>query len=513
MLSNLPAPHSIWLLGEAPNFPALSADLDVDVAIIGGGITGLTAAQRLKAAGKRVVVLEARDIGHGTTGGTTAHLTEAVDTRYHVLEKDFGREGARLVASASKEAISTIEQLAHLHAADCEFERLPGYLYSERESDVGELHEEWEAAGRAGLEVELQRESPLPFPVSAALRFAGQAAFHPFKYVRGLARSVDGGGSFVFERTRVLEVHEGDRCRLVTSQGVVTATSVIVATHVPLNRLFLHTKLGHYQSYVVAVEAERVPPRALYWDTDDPYHYTRLVTDEADRNRNLLIVGGEDHRTGDDDDTAGRYEALLAYADGKFGVKRVAGRWSAQLMEPIDGLPYIGHNSLSSRVFVATGYSGNGMTFGTVAGILLSELIAGREHPWATLFAATRIKPVAGGREFVHENAPIGMYLVGDRLRGLNGKVDDVGPDEGKVLVIDGKRLALYREPGGALHAVSAVCPHLGCIVHFNNAERTWDCPCHGSRFTTRGAILDGPALTGLAPADVTPQPADESRS
>jgi glycine/D-amino acid oxidase-like deaminating enzyme/nitrite reductase/ring-hydroxylating ferredoxin subunit len=500
MPPTLPAPHSLWLEGEAPNFPALSADLDVDVAIIGGGITGLTAAVLLKASGKRVAVIEARDIGHGTTGGTSAHLTEAIDTRYHTLEKDFGQEGTRLVASASKDAIATIERLARTHASDCDFERLPGYLYSERESDLGALHAEWEAAGRAGLDVQLARESPLPFPVTAAIRFGGQAAFHPFKYVRGLSRAADGEGSFVHERTRALEIHEGDRCRVVTEHGVVTAESVIMATHTPLNRLFLQTKIGHYQSYVVAVETERVPPRALYWDTDDPYHYTRLVTDETDRNLSLLIVGGEDHRTGAEADTEARYAALLSYADAKFGVKRVVRRWSAQLMEPVDGLPYIGHNSGSSRVFVATGYSGNGLTFGTIAGTLLPELIAGREHPWASLFSATRVKPVAAAVDFLEENAPIGMYMVGDRLRGLGGKVEDVAPGQGKVLVVDGKRLALYREPDGALHAVSAICPHLGCVVHWNDAERTWDCPCHGSRFTTGGAVLEGPSLSGLAP-------------
>ncbi len=500
MSSTLPTPGSLWLTGESPNFPALAGDLDVDVVIVGGGITGLTAAIRAKASGKRVALLEARDIGHGTTGGTSAHLTEAVDTRYHTLEKDFGREGARLVASASKEAIATIEQLARVHAPDADFERLPGYLYSERESDLGELHEEWEAATRAGLQVTLERSSPLPFPVSAALRFGAQAAFHPFRYVRGLARAVDGQGSVVHERTRALEIHEEERCRVITAHGVVTADAVIVATHVPLDRIFLHTKIGHYQSYVVAVEAERMPPRALYWDTDDPYHYTRLVTDETEGNRSLLIIGGEDHRTGAESDTEARYSALLAYADAKFGVKRVARRWSAQLMEPIDGLPYIGHDAASSRVFVATGYSGNGLTFGTVAGILLAELVAGRDHPWAALFSATRIKPIAGAKEFIHENAPIGVYLIGDRLRGLGGSLEDVAPGEGKVLVVEGKRLALYRETDGQLHAVSAVCPHLGCIVRFNDAERTWDCPCHGSRFTVKGAVLDGPALSGLAP-------------
>jgi glycine/D-amino acid oxidase-like deaminating enzyme/nitrite reductase/ring-hydroxylating ferredoxin subunit len=498
MPSILPPPHSLWLEGEAPNFPALSTDLEVDVAIIGGGEARDAAAVRLKASGKRVAVLEARDIGHGTTGGTSAHLTEAVDTRYGRLEKDFGRDGARLVANASKDAIAAIEQLARAHSINCDFERLPGYLYSERESDLEALHEEWEAAGRAGLDVQLERESPLPFPVSAALRFGGQAAFHPFKYVRGLSRAADGDGSYVYERTRVLEIHEDERCRLVTERGVVTAESVIMATHTPLNWLLLHPKIGHYQSYVLAVEAERVPSRALYWDTDDPYHYTRLVTDEADRNRNLLIIGGEDHRTGAETDTEARYAALLAYADAKFGVKRVARRWSAQLMEPVDGLPYIGQNSGSSRVYVATGYSGNGLTFGTVAGMMLPELIAGRDHPWAALFAATRVKPLAAALDFVQENAPIGMYMVGDRLRGLGGKVEDVAPGEGKVMVVDGKRLALYREPSGELHSVSAVCPHLGCIVHFNAAERTWDCPCHGSRFTTSGAILDGPAMSGL---------------
>jgi glycine/D-amino acid oxidase-like deaminating enzyme/nitrite reductase/ring-hydroxylating ferredoxin subunit len=491
--------RSFWV-ATAPgrSFPPLPGDLRVDVAIVGGGITGITAALLLKRAGKRVAVLEAQRVGEGVTGYTTAHLTEAIDARYATLIGRFGLEGAKLAARASRAGIERIAAFVRELGIDCGFQRLPGYLYTERDGDLGALHDEYEAARKVGLAVTMSEEVPLPFKARAGVRFEDQAQFHVRKYVMPLAEAVAGDGCHVFEDTRVEAVHHELPCRIETPRGTVHADHVIVAANVPLNRLFLQTKIAHYRSYAIAARTTQLGLKGLFWDTDDPYHYLRSATAGGE---DVVVIGGEDHKTGQEEDTVACYVRLVAYARERFAVTAIRYRWSAQVIEPVDGLPFIGRNSLSSHVFVATGYSGNGMTFGTMAGMLLVDEVLGRANPWASLFDATRIKPLASARDFIAENVDFPLHLVGDRLRRPDAKdVADVKAGEGKIVAAGGERLAVFRRDDGGLHVVSAICPHLGCQVHFNNAERTWDCPCHGSRFATDGELLNGPATCGLAP-------------
>jgi glycine/D-amino acid oxidase-like deaminating enzyme/nitrite reductase/ring-hydroxylating ferredoxin subunit len=490
-LPNRSTSHWIATAPGAPH-PPLEGDAEVDVAILGAGITGITAALLLQRAGKRVAILEAQRVAEGVTGYTTAHLTEAIDTRYASLARSFGVEGARLAAEASRGAIDLIERLVREKTIHCGFTRLPGYLFTDRDEEIESLHEEYEAARSASVDVDITDHVPLPFATRAAVVFANQAQFHVRAYLLALVDELVRGGALVCERTRALSVEENEPCVVRTQRGTVRATWVIEATNSPLNRVFLQTKIASYRSYVVAAEIGDAPLRGLFWDTKDPYHYLRMSGD-------LLIAGGEDHKTGTEEATHLRYERLAAWLGARFEVRELRDRWSAQVLEPVDGLPFIGRNSMSKRVFVATGYGGNGMTFGTVAAMIFFDEILGRKNAWAELFQATRVKPVAGLQQYVTENVDYPKHMIGDRLRRAEARdTSEIRPGAGKIVRVHGRKLAVYRDDEGALHAVSPVCSHLGCHVQFNDAERTWDCPCHGSRFSPDGRVVNGPATKPL---------------
>ena len=492
-----PITHPLWSQNsEAETHAALSRDLETDVIIVGAGITGMSAALRLAEAGKRVVVLEARTIASGVTLGTTAHVTEAIDTRYQEIESTFGKEASRLVASASRAAIDHIARRAQTLAIECDLARVPGFLYTEGADDIDMLAKELTAAKAAGLPVTMSDVPGLPFRTAGAVRFDDQLRIEPYAYVMGLTRAAVALGVRIFENTRVVELIENGGVEARTDAGCwVRGQAAFCATHSPLNKILLHTKLGHYQSYVAAFQGRTVGD-ALYWDTADPYHYLRNANVRGD---SYLVVGGEDHKTGTEEHTQISFERLLVYAREHFGTDRPDFHWSAQVVESIDGLPYIGRNAASKHIYTATGYSGNGITFGTIAALLVTDLITGVPNKWADLFHATRVKASAIG-SFLRENKDVPAYLIGERLSPPEvSSTLQIDCDQGRTMKVKGERLAVYRDRGGALHAVSAICPHMGCLVHFNDAERTWDCPCHGSRFGTDGRVIDGPAMTNLA--------------
>jgi glycine/D-amino acid oxidase-like deaminating enzyme/nitrite reductase/ring-hydroxylating ferredoxin subunit len=497
----LPASNvSLWIdTRSAPRLAALPAGVETDVLVVGAGITGLTAALLLQEAGRRVVVVEALQLAHGVSGHTTAHVTEAVDAGYRKIRSDFGKDGARVVARSSRAAIELIRSFARTVTPRCDFTPVPGFLYTESVGDVDALEDEMEAAREAGLVVSMTREVPLPFPVEAAVRYEDQARFHPRRYLVPLAEEIVRRGGRVFTDTRVLDFESGTPCRVETDRGPISAGHVLFATHSPLNRLFLQTKVYPYRSYVLALRVDRPIADALFWDTAEPYHYVRQ---QKVGREDLLIVGGEDHKVGHETDTFSRYENLLAWARDRFAVRSVEYRWSAQVLEPADGLPYIGRIPQAENVLVATGYSGNGMTFGTMAAILMRDLVLGRANEWAEVYSAGRIKPLAAAKDFVVENADVAARFVLDRLRVPGASESELLPGEGRVVEAEGRKIAVFRPEHGPETAVSAVCTHLGCIVNWNAGEQTWDCPCHGSRFGTDGSVIDAPATRPLERQD-----------
>jgi glycine/D-amino acid oxidase-like deaminating enzyme/nitrite reductase/ring-hydroxylating ferredoxin subunit len=491
--------QSLWIATHrGGRFPALVSDLSVDVAIVGGGITGLTAATLLKRAGLSVAVIEAERVAEGVSGHTTAHLTEALDRGYEDLITDFGEDHARLAAESGRAALLRIAGFVREEGIDCDFAKLPAYKYTEDPEALPKLEAERVAAARIGVEISLIHDVPLPFKVAGALRFDNQAQFHAHRYLLPLAHAIPDGRSHVFEQTWVVDIEDGAPCRVVTETATVTARDVIVATHVPLKSTFLQTKIAPYRSYVLALSLKSgaMPLAGLFWDTEDPYHYVRS---QASDKGPLLLVGGEDHKTGQEEDTVGRFEALLGFASRRFPVASVAYRWSAQVIEPVDGLPFIGRDAASQHVYVGTGYSGTGMTLGTVAGMLNSDLILGRQNPWKDLYDPSRFTPAASVVDYVKENLDVAVHLVADRLKGPAAlSLAEVAKGEGKIVEIEGHKTAVFRDERGLLHAVSPVCTHQGCLVAFNDAEKTWDCPCHGSRFDKDGKVLNGPAPRSL---------------
>lgn len=488
---------SVWMHDVAlPHFPTLDQLGDIDVLVVGGGISGLTTALLLQRAGYRTAVLDQHQLGSGETGRTSAHLTEFPDAGYSRLAIDFGGDGARLVAQSTREAIGLIESLSR--EIPCDFQRVSGYLFSERRSDGDRLRDEATHARDAGVVVHELASAPLPFSTEGALEFPDQAQFHPLKYLAGLIRLYADAGGSISEGTHVREIDEfGGACRVRTDRSVLHGKYVVTVTDAPITGgTLLDTKLRANRSYVIAVRVpERAIPHGLFWDTDDPYHYIRTALTTAGT---LVIVGGEDHRvgTGADSDT---FNTLEQYTGERFPVEAVVRHWSGQIMEPVDGLPYIGPREQDSHVLVATGYGGNGLTFGTVAAQLLTDSITGQSNAYAALYAPDRLLAARQWARYAAQNLPAAWTLVTDMLPlPVKASVEDLKPGEARILRLDGQKAAAARDLDGTLHVVSPTCTHMGCEVAWNTVEQTWDCPCHGSRYDVDGAVIHGPATSPL---------------
>ncbi|NEQ23838.1 MAG: FAD-dependent oxidoreductase [Microcoleus sp. SIO2G3] len=495
---------SIWqAVASSTTYPPLTRDLAVDVAIVGGGITGLTTALLLKRAGLSVAVLEALEIETSATSHTTGHISEVPDIGYQELIGNFGEDAARQVARSRRAAIDRIASFVQEEQIDCGFAYLPGYLYSESYSDLDQLEANAKAARKLGVEATTTTALPLPFPTTKGIVFPNQAQFDGVAYVQALARSIDGGGSYVFEQTRVVDISGDAPTRVYTRQGTIAAQKVVLATHTPIHDI---TKLQDvylaavravpYQSYVLAVKVRSPIPEGLFWDTADPYHYTRKANHPEFGE--LLIVGGADHRTGAVENTLESYEQLEAYVRSRYHVESIPYRWSSQWFEPTDGLPFIGTAALHPNIYLATGFSGNGISYGTIAGITISDSILERKNSWIDLYSPGRIKPIANAARFIAQNLNISSHFVLDRFKREVKTVAEIPPGSGKLLEINGEQIAAYRDEDGTLHTLSAVCTHLGCIVNWNAAEKSWDCPCHGGRFTCTGQVLTGPQVKDL---------------
>lgn len=499
------ATTSVWMATAViPSRPALLEDVKADVCVVGAGIAGLTTAYLLTEEGRSVVVLDDGPIAGGETSRTTAHLVNALDDRYFDLESMHGEKGARLAAMSHTAAIDRIEAIVAKEKIDCDFERLDGYLFVPPGESTEVLDKELEAAHRAGLNnVERIGRAPLEhFDTGTCLRFPRQAQFHPLKYLAALSQVIEQKGGRIFNNTHAKEFKGGASSQVKTSKGpVVSAGSIVVATNTPVNDwVAIHTKQAAYRTYVIGM---RVPTgsvtKALYWDTPDPYHYVRLQEAEG---HDVLIVGGEDHKTGQADDADERFDRLESWTRERFpSAGQREFQWSGQVMEPIDGLAYIGRNPGDENIYVVTGDSGNGMTHGTIAGILLTELISGRKNEWESLYDPSRIS-LRAAPEFAKENLNVAAQYADYATPGDVDEAGNIAAGEGALMRHGLKKVAAYRDSEGTLHKCSAVCPHLGCIVGWNSTEKTWDCPCHGSRFDPYGEVINGPANVGLGSAE-----------
>ncbi|MEX2176499.1 MAG: FAD-dependent oxidoreductase [Pirellulaceae bacterium] len=497
---------SLWMkTANVGKRSPLSADTSADVCIVGAGIAGLTTAYLLASEGRSVVLLDDGPVAGGQSQRTTAHLSSALDDRYAEVEKIHGEEGIRLAAESHSGAIERIESIVKMEKIECDFTRLDGYLFVPPDKSDDILDKELEAAHRAGLSgVEIVARAPLQsFDTGRCLKFPRQGQFHPLKYFAGLADAIERLGGRIFSGTHVETVEGGEKPHVKVKGGpTVQAKAVVVSTNQPINDLLaIHTKQAPYLTYAIGAE---IPAgsvgRALYWDTLREYHYLRLQP--GTNGNDVLIVGGEDHKAGQADDQSQRWGRLESWARERFPMMgKVEYQWSGMVMETTDGLAFIGPNpGDKENIYVATGDSGMGMTHGTIGGILLTDLIQGRENPWSKIYDPSR-KPIWGmaWKEYLVENANVAKEYVVDWIGGGDvSSPDDIATGSGAVLREGLSKVAVFRDNNGSLHRCSAVCTHLGCIVHWNDAEKTWDCPCHGSRFDPLGAVISGPANAPL---------------
>jgi glycine/D-amino acid oxidase-like deaminating enzyme/nitrite reductase/ring-hydroxylating ferredoxin subunit len=488
---------SPWFADEPDvNFPGLDGDVRTDVVVVGAGITGLTLARMLVDAGVRVVVIDAGPVCAGVTGYTTAKVTALHRLIYGELVERHGEERARAYAVANESAVKRVAAFAEADAIDCDLVRAPAVTYTQRREHVADVEREVETARKLGLAVEFTTTTSLPYPVLAAVRLDNQLHLHPRRYCLGLARQVVAQGGSVHEHTRARGVESGLSGVIVQSNnGTIHADRAVLATHMPfLDRGGFFAREHPYRSYALAGRLGQAAPAGMYISVEDPTRSLRPAP------RGRLIVGGEGHKTGQETDTRRHYAALESWAREHFDLESIDYRWSAQDYHTVDGYPYVGQlTAREERVFVATGFRKWGMTNGTAAAQILADRILGRGNAWADAFDATRIAPGPSAVGFLKENLGVARHFVADRVAALRAPTaDSLAPGEGGIARHNGVRAACYRDEEGSLHAVSMTCTHLGCQVTFNTAERTWDCPCHGSRFDTDGRVLEGPAVRDL---------------
>lgn len=507
--------ESLWINTQSvPKFPKLEKNLDADVCVVGAGIAGLSTAYLLMKEGKSVCVLEDSEIGSGQTGRSTAQFVTALDDRYFKIERIHGLKNAKLAAQSHVAAISKVRQIIQEELIDCDMESIPGYLFAHDDPRTDILDREFEAIKRIELQgVEELETVPLSFFNSGpCLRFPDQLQLNPVKYLNALSKCIIDDGGKIFTQTRVVRVEGGEDAFVITNDGfIVHCKDIVVATNAPINDLFaIHTKQAAYRTYVVSF---KIPPgsveKGLYWDTLDPYHYIRLQKSpepNADIPYEILIVGGEDHKTGQEDNPSACFDRLITWTRNRFPMAGLlVAQWSGQVMEPADGLAFLGHNPMDKdNVYVITGDSGNGMTHCTIGALIITDQILGHENPWKKLYSPSRVS-LKATPTFLRENANVAAQYGEWFTSHPKPDFSELKADEGIVYRDGTKMIAAYKEGDGDVRLMSASCPHLGGIVHWNSVEKSWDCPCHGSRFDCKGRVIEGPAFTDLKELD-TPQ-------
>ena len=495
---DLKSPWQADLTSSATTIPEKISETIFDCLVVGGGITGLSTALLLQKAGKNVMLAEANSIGFGTTGGTSAHINNFADTTYKEVESAFGKEGASLFARAIAEGQDLIRENINDYKIECDYDSKTAIVYAEDDDQVEQLTSLFAGLAMVGIHARFTDIIPVSIPFKKAISIENQAQFHPLKYLQGLQKAYLTAGGNLAEHTRINKVSTSNDIHIAeSSQMTIRAKSVIYATHMPPNINVMNLKLAPYRSYVLGVKlkSDKYPDELVY-DLQEPYHYFRTHTIEGEK---LLIAGGNDHKTGHEDPEK-QMADLEKYIRKYFNVSSVKYKWSSQYYVPVDGLPYIGQMPLTKNgIYCATGFNGNGMMLGSVAAKILTDLVIKGENIYKELFDPCRVKPIDSFKEFVTENADVAYHLVADRF-GIHetDSLKRIEPGTGKLVEIDGKKVAAYRDEKGTIHALSPTCTHMGCIVNWNQEEKSWDCPCHGARFDIDGKVLTGPATIDL---------------
>jgi glycine/D-amino acid oxidase-like deaminating enzyme/nitrite reductase/ring-hydroxylating ferredoxin subunit len=492
-------PTSYWLAStEDTNYPALNQDINVNAAIIGGGMAGILTAKLLKDSGLNVAVLEVNKIVQGTTGHTTAKITSQHSLIYYKIQSQMGIEMARQYAEANETAIHTISKIIKEKNIECDFISQPAYVFTQSDDYVKDIEREAQVTADLGIKSSYLEDIPLPFKVKAALRFDEQAQFHPRKFLLPIAKEIPGGGSYLFEQTEAVDILGDGPYTVLTKNGYkVNAPIVVIASHFPFydKRGLYFTRIYPERSYALAITAQEKYLGGMYINAENP---TRSLRSQPFDKGELIIIGGEHHKTGQGEPTENHYEKLLQFANEIYTVKDAPYRWSTQDCMTLDGVPYVGQlTSRTKNLFVTTGFGKWGMTNSMVSAMLLRDLIVNGDSPWAPVYSPSRFTPGASVKNFIIENLNVAGKLIEGKLEYLQENVE-INPDEGEIIGVNGQRVGAYKDKEGKLHLVDTTCTHLGCEVEWNSAERSWDCPCHGSRFSVDGEVIEGPALDPL---------------
>lgn len=504
-----PFPESYWISNAAvPHHPSLEEDISVDVVVVGAGITGITTAYLLTKAGKKVALLESGRPLHGTTGHTTAKITAQHDLIYAELLDHFGEEKTRLYYEANREAGDFIRRIVQEKEINCGWSDQDAVLYAQTDQGLDRIKKEYEAYRKLAIQGDFVHSAPLPFPVQGALVMHGQAQFHPIPYLTRLLEEIVQAGSLVFENTTVVGVDEGEIQTVKTQNGrQIRCRDVVSASHFPFadRKGMYFARMHAERSYVLAIELAGDYPGGMYLNVDSPVRSIRSVPSLAEGVPAVLLIGGEGHRAGQSAPTMKHYEALEAFAQQWYGKANILYRWSTQDLVTLDKVPYVGLATKSHpHLFVATGYRKWGMTNGTAAALLLADLVLGNENRYAELFDPSRFEADPMLKHFVADNANVAKELVTGKLERAGTKPEELERGEGGAVTVAGKQAGAYRDPEGVMHVVDTTCTHMGCETKWNDGDRTWDCPCHGSRFTYTGEVLEGPAKKPLTRLDVT---------
>ncbi len=497
---------SIWkTFSSDTSFPTMTGDVQTEVVIIGGGITGITTAQLLKEAGFRVVVIEARKVGGGSTGHSTGNLYAMVEQGLDTIKNKYDLETVRAVTAGRREAVDLVEQNVDRYAITCDFRRQPWISYAANEGHEAKMETEYQEARAGGLIASKLQPGDIPFKMVSGVRVENQAQFNPLRYVQQLAMAIADENCVIYENTAAVSIEEEELNAVVaTAKGRVFAKYVIHATHTPKGLMVdFHSSLGPYREYGVAAKlASGQYPEGTFWGYYNVNDRFSIRTYDHDGEQRVIVVG-QPHKVGTKEDNVENIATIEKFMTEHFDIAEFTNRWGAQNYKPADSLPYIGYRSKGSKVLLATGFSSDGLTYGTLAAMVLRDLLTGVENIYTRIFDATRHNPAKAAAKVVKENVSNAGALIKDYIFFKDANLTDIPESEGKVIEVDGKKVAVFHESNGVVKACSAICTHMGCVVHWNKAERSWDCPCHASRFDTDGCIIEGPALTPLQKVDI----------